>query len=235
MTKNPEDKQPNSKKGISEKLLDVLSFVISLLALGFSLATWYFSELNPGNIKIYPPSRIGYARTSKLVHGHQGDKIVLTFVIHNDGNKTRTFKSSKLFLKKIDPKIDQKEEPISTFDAAGRFEKLKDITKFTEADLESKYDYYLITAIPLGKNEYQSVTFLYLHNKLKLREGFYMGKVSVSFFGEKEKEECFSFKVPEKFKFPLAMLKKLNRKIAKRNSLQINKSVCPILLALQIP
>jgi hypothetical protein len=196
MDKNLEDEQPNFKKGISEKFLAVLSFMISLLALGFSVATWYLSELNPGNIKIYPPSRIGYARTSKLIHGHQGDKIVLSFVIHNDGNKIRAFKSSEMRLKKL-----KSNQGDNLFVAVGRFEKLKDITKFTQADLETKYDYYLLTATPLGKKEYYSASFLYLHPSFKLQEGSeYIGKVSISFFGEKEeKEQCFRFKVSQEY------------------------------------
>ncbi|NCR25244.1 MAG: hypothetical protein GPJ25_01930 [Microcystis aeruginosa LE13-04] len=177
-------------------MLNLFSFFISLVALGFSVATWYFSELYLGDIKMYPPSRIGYVRTSKVISGHHGDKILLSFVIYNDGNKIRAFQSSKLFLK-----IDQEKTPISTFAAAGRFEKLKDITKFTQADLETKYDYYLLTAIPLGKREYYSASFLYLHNSFKLEEGTtYIGKVLISTFGEKDKkEQCFRFKVSPQY------------------------------------
>ncbi|MEY3556452.1 MAG: hypothetical protein RLZZ580_2509, partial [Cyanobacteriota bacterium] len=64
-------------------MLNLFSFFISLVALGFSVATWYFSELYPGDIKMYPPSRIGYVRTSKVISGHHGDKILLSFVIYN--------------------------------------------------------------------------------------------------------------------------------------------------------
>lgn len=171
-----------------------ISLVVSIIALAISGFNFYLS-VRPGKIRIYPPSRIGYARTTKPIHSHGGDKIVISFVIHNDGNKTRAFLSSALQIKKVG------EKQTATFNAAGMFEQLKDITQFTEVNLENndKYRYYLITAIPLGKNEYYPASFLYLNKDFKLENNTkYIAKQTVVFSDGSQSqtgEQCFKFEV----------------------------------------
>ncbi|NJL47406.1 MAG: hypothetical protein HC929_07820 [Leptolyngbyaceae cyanobacterium SM2_5_2] len=143
---------------------------------------------------------------NEQIHGKNSDVIILSFVVHNNGNDFRSVSSMELSLQEAS-------NPSSSyiFRAHGQFSALKDITYFTEKSLEGRvsqdesgdivpdYNYSLIIGILLDKNEYKNLSLLFLSE-----EGDFEMKPSTDYqailviypFDERRQDKtevCFTF------------------------------------------
>ena len=192
-------------------MFSILSIAMSSIAIAFSGYTFYHLELREGHLEIIPPSRVAWVRLGKndQIHGRdKSDVLLVSFVIHNNGNKLRAIKSVELSLDHGSKQYQLK--------AIGKFEKLKDITYFTERALEGRvgkdekgnpipdYQYSLITSLPIEGNEYYTADLLFLienesdNNFLLLDQNLqYTGKIRINSYLQKKKDDsitCFKFK-----------------------------------------
>nr|AAK28575.1 hypothetical protein [uncultured bacterium] len=190
------------------KTNNYLSLGISFLALIISGITLYYSILRQGHLEVKFPARIGWVTlgTNEQIHGKDSDVIILSFVVHNNGNSFRSISSMELSLQ-------EEGNPSSsyTFRAHGQFSTLRDITYFTEKSLEGRvsqdesgntvpdYNYSLITGIPLDKNEYKNLSLLFLNeeNSFEMKPSTeYQAKLVVYPFDERRQDKtevCFTF------------------------------------------
>ena len=202
-----------SLKGEKDKLgllFSILSIAISTIAIALSGYSFYRSELREGYLEVIPPSRVAWIRLGEndQIHGRdRSDILLVSFVIHNNGNKLRGIESVTLTLNDGDKQYQ--------LEAVGKFEKLRDITYFTEKALEGRvgvddngnpipdYHYSLITSLPIEKNDYYIADLLFLiedesdENFLLLDESLeYKGQIQVNPFDQKAKDSsavCFRF------------------------------------------
>ena len=176
----------------------------------FSGYTFYHSELREGHLEVIPPSRVAWVRLGEndQIHGrNRSDVLLVSFVIHNNGNKLRAIESVTLTLDDGSKQYKLK--------AVGKFERLRDITYFTERALEGRvgvddegnpvpdYHYSLITSLPIEKNHYHTADLLFLiedesdNNFLLLNNSLqYQGKIQINPFDQKPKDSpavCFRF------------------------------------------
>lgn len=193
------------------RFLEYLSIFISLLALGFSIFTFRYLNLRAGNVEVKFPARVGWVvlQEGELIHGKNSDILVVSFVIQNDGNILRGIESIELSLEELNTNSPKSHK----FRAQGQFEKLKDITYFTEASLEGRvgvdesgnpipdYMYSLVTSISLDRNEYKSVSLLFQSESedddFRFKDGQeYKATIDLIPFDQRRKDstqECFRF------------------------------------------
>jgi hypothetical protein len=190
------------------KVSSYLSLGISFLALIISGITLYQSILRQGYLEVKFPARIGWVKleTNEQVHGKNSDVIILSFVVHNNGNSFRSIDSMELSLKEA-----SNSSKSYTFRAHGQFSALRDITYFTEKSLEGRvdqdesgnivpdYNYSLITGIPLDKNEYKNLSLLFLSEEddfaMKPSTN-YQARLVIYPFDERRQDKtevCFTF------------------------------------------
>lgn len=189
-------------------MFSTLSLAMSIIAIAFSGFTFYHSELREGDLEVTPPSRVAWVRLGKKdkIHGKDSDVLLVSFVIHNNGNKFRAIESVSLTLSDGNKKYKLK--------AVGKFEQLKDITYFTERALEGRvgedeqgnpipdYYYSLITSLPIERNEYYIADLLFLiedgpNKNFQLNKNLkYNGVLKINPFNQKDKDSystCFNF------------------------------------------
>lgn len=198
---------------------NLVGILISFVAFALSAYTFYHSELREGYIKLLSPSRVGWVRPD-YIHGRKNsDALVISFIIHNDGNKLKTIRSIKLTLFEEIENLDNQNKKHELI-AVGKFEKLKEITYFDEKSLEGRvnkdgqgnpipdYHYFLLTSLPIQPNEYYNANLLFLiqnEDKYKGRGDTYFalnesvtykGKIIIEPFKDRKKdikEICFKF------------------------------------------
>lgn len=191
-------------------IFSVVSIAMSSIAIAFSGYTFYHSELREGNIETLSPSRVAWVRLGKdeKLHGRgNSDALLVSFIIHNNGKKLRAIESVELILDDGNKEYQLK--------AVGQFEKLKDITYFTEKALEGRagkdeknnpipdYHYALLTSLPIQGDEYYTANLLFLtknesegSNLLLDKSLQYQGKIQVNPFNQKSSDSkmiCFQF------------------------------------------
>ena len=195
------------KKG---PIMNILSLIGSVAAITVSVYTLYYSELREGHIEVISPSRVAWVRLGEgdQIHGRsRSDILLLSFVIYNNGNKLRAIESVDLSLTDGNNQYQ--------LEAVGQFDRLKDITYFTDQALEGRlvedergnpipdYHYSLITSLPIEGNVYYGANLLFLikdeseNNFLQLDDTVeYTGMIQVNPYNSTRRDQvslCFKF------------------------------------------
>lgn len=193
--------------------------IISLLAFGISLVVLYRTEFARGKVDVFSPSRIAVASAQSIkLQGNESDKIILSFSIYNNGTTLKTIKRTTLTL------IDKNQEE-KIFFADAQLDKIRDI-QIDKSPLQENENYSLVTAISIppkshyiatqiffygcdrgwrsgGKNQFLNEYDVQIFNckgkpdSFTLKPKFeYQARIRVDAFGEKSKDSCFSFILP---------------------------------------
>ena len=160
-----------------------LCYIIFIVVTLFIAVSNYYYIQREGYINIFVPSRYGTMRGTH--HNNTSDKILLCFILHNNGNIFRNINSINLTL--TDENGSQ-----WNFEATGKLDNLKDLI-FKKYPLISNPNYSLVTSISLDKNQFVSLNLLFYYKDdpgwinsgkiFRFKRGIYEGKITTTSVG----------------------------------------------------
>lgn len=137
------------KSGSLARITQIVSFAISLISITIAVSV-YLENRRVGELEIFVPSRYGILRGTH--QSNTSDKLLISFSVHNNGNRFRDVRRVHLELKD--------DAGARSLLAIGRFDQLKEL-RFQNRSLTENPNYFLLSSLPLDRGQFATLHLLF--------------------------------------------------------------------------